>query len=149
MIFVATKSNKKDKRKKGEKEKAIITLTPEEAVEVIVKLSNQGLTPSEIGITLRDSYGIKNVKELLGKGIEKVLEEKGLLPDMPRDLLNLIRKSVIINRHMKANKHDMTAKRGYLLTVSKIKRLTKYYAKKGKLKKGWKYTPEAAELLVK
>ncbi len=142
-------ANKKSKKKEDKEKQVFIDLSPQEIVELIAKLSNQGLTPSEIGITLRDSYGVKNVKATVGKSIEKILGEKELLPDMPRDLLNLIRKSVVIQRHMKANKHDTTAKRGYLLTVSKIKRLTKYYAKKGKIKKDWKYTPEEAELLVK
>lgn len=121
----------------------------DEIKKVIVDLANTGQTASEIGMTLRDSYGIPNVKKAVGARVEEVLAEKNLLPDMPRDLLNLIRRSVMQYRHMNKNKHDKTVVRGYTLTVSKIRRLTDYYARKGKLDKGWRYTPEAAELLVK
>ena len=54
-----------------------------------------------------------------------------------------------VQRHMQTNKKDQTAKRGYTLTVSKIRRLTDYYHRTGKLDKAWRYTAETAALLVK
>jgi len=122
---------------------------PEEIEQIIVELANSGLTASEIGMILRDQYGVPSVKKLSGKKIEEILEKHKLGSDIPRDMLNLIRKSVKLQKHMGKNKKDMTSKRGYQLTVSKIRRLTKYYVKKGKLPKGWRYTPEKAALLVK
>ncbi|PIN84659.1 MAG: 30S ribosomal protein S15 [Candidatus Diapherotrites archaeon CG11_big_fil_rev_8_21_14_0_20_37_9] len=122
---------------------------PDEVEGIIVNLTNAGMTPSEIGLNLRDQHGVPNVKKLTGVTIEKILSKHKLLSDIPRDLLNLISKSVQLQKHMKENKKDMTAKRGYQLTVSKIRRLTKYYIEKGKLEKGWRYTPEKAALLVK
>ncbi|MCR4368767.1 MAG: 30S ribosomal protein S15 [archaeon] len=122
---------------------------PAEIEQVILDLANTGQTPSIIGMTLRDQYGIPSTKKLTGKTIEKILSEKGVEADFPRDLLNLISRSVTLKRHMDANKKDMTSKRGYILTVSKIRRLTKYYDSKGKIPKGWRYTPQQAELLVK
>ena len=68
---------------------------------------------------------------------------------MPEDLLNLIRRSVILSNHLNKNKKDYSAKRGYELTVAKIRKLTKYYAKKNRIPKGWVYTPEQAALLVR
>ncbi len=121
----------------------------DEVAEIIVSLANSGMTPSEIGMALRDQYGIPSVKNLTGKNIEKILSENKLGSDIPRDMLNLIKKSVEVQSHMKKNHKDTTAKRGYQLTVSKIRRLTIYYTKKGRLPKGWKYTPESAALLVK
>lgn len=126
-----------------------IEYKPAEIEQVIFDLNNQGLTSSEIGMTLRDQYGVPSVKKLTGKTIEAILKAKGVEIDFPRDILNLIRKSVTLQRHMTGNKKDTTAKRGYQLTVSKIRRLTKYYDGKGKLPKGWRYTPEEAALLVK
>jgi len=122
---------------------------PSEVVQVIVELANTGMTASEIGMTLRDQYGVPSVKKLTSKTIEKILTENNLESDFPRDLLNLIKKSVTLQRHMEKYKKDMTSKRGYILTVSKIRRLTKYYSRKGKLPKDWRYTPEQAALLVK
>jgi len=122
---------------------------PAEVEQIIVDLANTGLTPSEIGMTLRDQYGVPSTHKLLGKKIEQVLDEKNLGSDIPRDMLNLIIKSVTLQKHTEKNKKDMTSKRGYQLTVSKIRRLTKYYIKRGKLAKDWRYTPEKAALLVK
>lgn len=137
------------KEKTGEKAVAWVDYKPSEVEELVVGLANQGMTPAEIGMNLRDQHGIPSVKKLTGMNLEKILEKKGLQTDMPRDLLNIIKRSVVIYRHMQANRKDMTAKRGYTLAVSKIRKLTKYYIEHGKLDRNWRYTPEAAELLVK
>ncbi len=47
------------------------------------------------------------------------------------------------------HKHDMHAKRGLLLTNSKINRLVKYYKKIKKLPENWKYDDKTAEFLVR
>lgn len=122
---------------------------PKEVEQLIVELANTGITPSEIGMTLRDQYGVPSVKKLTGKNIEEILSDNNLQSDIPRDLLNLIKRSVKLHKHMSGNKKDQTAKRGYTLTVSKIRRLTDYYIRSGKLDRGWRYTPETAALLVK
>lgn len=122
---------------------------PEELGEAIINMANAGHTAAEIGMMLRDQYGVPSFKKLSGKTIEDLLAEHNLLPEVPRDLLNLIRKSVNLQKHMAENRKDFTAKRGYQLTVSKIRRLVGYYHKKGKLPSGWRYTPETAALLVK
>ncbi len=122
---------------------------PEEVEELIVGLANQGMTPSEIGMALRNQKGIPSVKKLTGMNLEKILEKRGMRGDMPRDLLDLIGRSVVLHRHMQANRKDMTAKRGYQLTVSKIRKLRNYYIRKGRVDREWRYTPEAAELLLK
>jgi len=121
----------------------------EELEEQVVSLANAGHSSSKIGLILRDEYGVKNFEEATGKKIQGVLKENKLVGEMPEDLLNLIRRSVMLNNHMNKNKHDYSAKRGYELTVAKIRRLTKYYAKKRKIPQGWVYTPEHAALLVK
>jgi len=117
--------------------------------EQIVSLANAGHSPSSIGLILRDEHGVKNFMETTGKSIQQVLGEHKLLGEMPEDLLNLIRRSVVLSNHMAKNKKDYSAKRGYELTVSKIRRLTKYYSKKNKIPANWHYTPEQAALLVK
>ena len=102
-----------------------------------------------IGIVLRDQYGIPSVKLITKKSITKILEENNLGLKIPEDLMNLKKKAVNINKHMKAHKHDMTAKRGMQLTESKIRRLAKYYIREGKLPKNWKFDIEKAKLLVR
>jgi small subunit ribosomal protein S15 len=120
-----------------------------ELEEQVVSLANAGHSPSKIGLILRDEFGVKNFSEVASKRIQDVLRENELVGDMPEDLLNLIRRSVILSNHLNKNKKDYSAKRGYELTVAKIKKLTKYYSKKNKIPKGWVYTPEQAALLVK
>ena len=143
------KEHADSKAKAHEKSGDWIEDKPEEVKHIVIELANSGLTESEIGMSLRDQYGIPSIKKLTGKTVGKILEEKGITSDFPRDLLNLIKKSVKLQRHMEANKKDMSSKRGYQLTVSKIRKLTKYYSEKSKIPKGWRYTQEEAALLVK
>lgn len=126
-----------------------LDIKPEEVIELVVKLANEGYTKSESGMILRDQYGIPSVKAITGKTIGQILKEKNLGQTFPEDMLSLIRKSVKLEAHLNQNKKDFAAKRGYELTVSKIRRLTKYYAKKGLIPKDWRFTPESARLLVK
>lgn len=137
-------------KKKETKTKTPGTITVDEAEEYIVSLANAGHSPSQIGLILRDEHGVKDFYELSGgKSVQKVLADNKLLGDMPEDLLNLIRRSVMLYNHLDKNKKDFSAKRGYEITVSKIRKLGKYYSKKGKLPSTWRYTAEAAALLVK
>ena len=126
-----------------------VELKPKEIEELVVSLANAGKTPAEIGMILRDQHGIPDVKLASKKRISQILAENKLLPDVPRDLLNLISKAVALMKHMDENKKDQTAKRGYQLTVSKIRRLAKYYKGTRKLPEDWRYTPQQAKLLVK
>lgn len=115
---------------------------------VIAKLAKDGNTASKIGIILRDSYGIPDVKTILDKSITKVLEEKGLQKDLPEDLLALITRTVDIRTHLEENKQDKVAKRGLQITESKIKRLVKYYKLNGKLSEDWKFDPKRAKMFI-
>ena len=124
-------------------------MSVKEAEETVVSLANAGHGPSKIGLILRDEHDIKNFNELTGKTVKAVLKDNNLLGDIPEDLLNLIRKSVILHNHLEKNKKDFSAKRGYEVTVSKIRKLSKYYVKKGILPNDWYYSPEKAALLVK
>jgi len=121
---------------------------PKEIEFLIVKFAKEGKSPSQIGIYLRDEYGIPDVKAVCKKSITKILEEKKLGKEVPEDLMALIRKAVLLRKHLGDNKQDMSAKRGLILTESKIKRLTKYYRRTGRLALNWKYDPEKIKLVV-
>ena len=120
----------------------------DEIEKLIVKLAKEGYGQSEIGLILRDQYGVPDVR-LIEIRISKVLEKHGLGKEIPEDLFNLFKKAVNLRRHLKTNKKDYTSKRGLELTESKIRRLGKYYVKTGKLPKDWKYDPEKTKLLVR
>ena len=115
---------------------------------LIIKLAKEGKTPSQIGIILRDIYGIPDEKLVTKKNITKILEEKKILPELPEDLTALIKKAISVRKHMESNKKDEKARFGLLLTESKIKRLTKYYKRVNKLPSEWRYEPEKAALVM-
>ena len=121
----------------------------EEVEALVVKLGKEGVSSSLIGLILRDQYGIPDVKLITGKKITEILEDNGMKPKYPEDLLNLIRKAVRIRKHLEENKKDYHSKRGLELTESKIKRLVKYYRRTKKLPEDWRYDPEKAALIVR
>ncbi|MCX6800989.1 MAG: 30S ribosomal protein S15 [Candidatus Diapherotrites archaeon] len=140
----------KAKKKVSSKKKVVqVSVSPKEAEEIVVSLSNAGHSPSEIGLILRDEHGVKNFYVHTGKRIQKVMAEHKLVGEVPEDMLNLIKKSVALQNHLAKNKKDFSAKRGYEITVSKIRRLAAYYSKKGRIAKDWKYDAESTALLVK
>ena len=51
--------------------------TPEDVVEHIIKLARKGLNPSQIGVTLRDSHGIPQVRFITGNKILRILKAQG------------------------------------------------------------------------
>ncbi|MBC7119946.1 MAG: 30S ribosomal protein S15, partial [Methanobacteriaceae archaeon] len=69
--------------------------------------------------------------------------------EYPEDLINLMKKAVNIREHLKEHPKDLHSRRGLQLVESKIRRLVKYYVRKGVLPEGWKYDPEKAALIVK
>ena len=125
-----------------------LKLTQKEVELLIVKLTKEGKKPSQIGMILRDEYGLPDVKTFTKKSITEILKEKDLVPELPEDLLALIRKAVFLRKHLEENKKDFGAKRGLQLTESKIRRLGKYYRKAKKLDSSWKYDPEKVKLYV-
>ncbi|MBD3204347.1 30S ribosomal protein S15 [Candidatus Woesearchaeota archaeon] len=125
-----------------------IRYKPKEIELLIVKLAKQGMTPSQIGLHLRDTYGIPDVKLITKKKISKILVEKKILPEIPEDLMNLLKKVVALQKHLENNKKDKVAIRGLRLTESKVRRLVKYYKESKKLASSWNYNPKNVNLLV-
>lgn len=118
-------------------------------VEMIVgKLAKEGKSMSEIGIIMRDTYGIPSIKLITGKTVSAIIEEKKLSKELPEDLLALLRKVVALRKHFENNRQDMTAKRGVQLTESKINRLVKYYKSTGRLDSKWKYDPKRVSMYL-
>ena len=115
---------------------------------LILKLNKEGKTPSQIGLYLRDVYGIPDVKVLCNKSITQILIDKKITIQIPEDLMFLLKKFIMIKKHLEENKQDKVALRGLQLTESKIQRLVKYYKRTQKLPKDWKYDVNKAKLYV-
>merc|ERR1712224_650590 len=107
-----------------------------------------GLTPSKIGVRLRDSKGIANVKSLTGNKILRILKAKGLAATLPEDLYHLIKKAVSVRKHLERNRKDMDSKFRLILIESRIHRLARYYRLAKKLEPNWRYESSTASTLL-
>merc|ERR1712186_246663 len=125
-----------------------LKLTSEEVNEQIFKLAKKGLTPSQIGVILRDSHGVAQVRFVTGNKILRILKSKGLAPDLPEDIYYLIKKAVSIRKHLERNRKDRDSKFRLILIESRIHRLGRYYRTKGVLAPTWKYESATASALV-
>ncbi len=121
----------------------------EEIEEMILKFTREGKSTSEIGIILRDTYGIPSVKEVTGERINQILKRNGQAKEYPEDLMNLIKRAINIRDHLTENPKDMHSKRGLTIIESRIRKLGSYYVDDGVLPEGWRYDPQEAALLVK
>lgn len=115
---------------------------------LVVKYAKEGKASSQIGLYLRDEYGIPSVKLVTGKTITTILKEKGFAKKLPEDLMALLKKVLAIKDHLEENHKDEPAKRGLTLTESKILRLVKYYKRTGRVAKDWNYNPKQIKMYV-
>ena len=128
---------------------AWVTLSATEIEDLIAKLAKDGIVSAKIGLILRDQYGVPDVKLATGKTITKIMEEKNVMPPLPEDLPNLMRRAISLNGHLKENKGDISNKRGLNMIEAKIRRLERYYKRNGVLPADWKYSLKNAELMLK
>jgi small subunit ribosomal protein S15 len=126
-----------------------VTYSDEEIENFILKFTKEGRSPSEIGVVLRDQYGIPSVKAVTGEKITAILKRNEQSQEYPEDIMNLIKRAVNIRDHLKENPKDLHNKRGLNIIESRIRRLGKYYVNDGALPEGWRYDPQEAALLVK
>ncbi len=116
--------------------------------EIVLRMAKEGVPPTKIGLALRDQHAVPNVKAVLGMGLNSFLTQEKALPEFPDDLMNLIKKAVRMQEHLKTRK-DVHNEVKLRHVESKIGRLVKYYAAKRRIPAGWKYDAEKAALLVK
>eukprot|EP00761_Pharyngomonas_kirbyi_P011095 gb/GECH01011119.1/.p1 GENE.gb/GECH01011119.1/~~gb/GECH01011119.1/.p1 ORF type:complete len:152 (+),score=15.84 gb/GECH01011119.1/:1-456(+) len=121
---------------------------PEEVEKQVCKLAKKGLAPTQIGVLLRDSHGVGQVKAVTGNKIVRILKSNGLAPEIPEDLYHLIKKAVTIRKHLEKSKKDKDAKYRLILVESKIHRLSRFYKKNKQLPPNWKYDSATASTLV-
>ena len=120
----------------------------DEIEKTILQLSTQGKSSSEIGMSLRDRYGVPDVTLVTGKKIVAILKENKQASKIPEDIRNLIVKVLELTKHVDKNKNDAHNKRSLNNMVSKIRRLEKYYRREGVLPQDWKYSTQNAEMLI-
>ena len=128
---------------------AWVPLEPKEIQEEILRLHGEGLATAEIGVRLRDAYGVPSVRLATGKSIMDILKAKGVKFALPEDLSALMKRAVDLQGHLKEHTKDLSNARGLQLIESKIRRLSAYYKRQGVLPADWDYSIKLAELQVK
>ncbi|MCL4343915.1 MAG: 30S ribosomal protein S15 [Nitrososphaerota archaeon] len=123
-----------------------LNISPEEVSSLAVKLKNDGVPTSSIGIELRDKYGVPGIKYVTGKSLVDVLKENNVQDAMPEDLMNLLTKAQRLNRHLQVHKTDRKNRHSLELVEAKVHRLSKYYKSKGILPADWRYKSVIAQL---
>mmetsp|Transcript_22018 Transcript_22018/g.34521 ORF Transcript_22018/g.34521 Transcript_22018/m.34521 type:complete len:152 (-) Transcript_22018:386-841(-) len=118
-------------------------------VNLVCNLAKKGLVPSQIGVYLRDSEAIGQIKSLSGRNVLRILKINHLAPEIPEDLFFLIRRAGNIRKHLEKNKKDKDSRFRLILTESKIHRLARYYKKKGNLEEKWRYDRQTYKTISK
>jgi small subunit ribosomal protein S15 len=117
--------------------------------ELVVSYAKQGVPQAMIGEKLKKEHGILYVKQATGKRMHQILDEHKVAPQIPQDLLDLMKRAVGMRAHIERNKQDIHNTVRLHRAESKIWRLTRYYVREGKLPENWKYDPNEAALIIK
>ena len=112
---------------------------PEDLKRIVVSLAREGHSKSSIGTILRDRHGVPSMKSATGMTVGQVLKEGGEDPIAAEDLKLLMKKAEGMKRHLERYKSDRLNVHNLQLVESKIRRLAKYYKKKGILPTDWRY----------
>jgi small subunit ribosomal protein S15 len=143
------KGKASSKRPPADRPPEWVSLKPEEVEKLVLKLHQEGLQTAQIGIRLRDQYGIPSVKLITGKSMTRILQEHGVKMDLPEDLRNLMKKAVRLESHLREHRKDLHNRRSLELIEAKIRRLARYYKREGVLPEDWEYSRKAAEIQVR
>ena len=122
--------------------------TRDDVVRTVIELAKQKNSSAMIGTIMRDRYGIPDVRTMTGKNISDMMKANKVYPNMPEDMLNLLRHAVSMRDHLKRSRKDRHSLRSLLNLESKIRRLAKYYKKEKMLPQNWTYSPEEARLII-
>ncbi len=119
-----------------------------EVEKLIVELSNAGNSTATIGTILRDRYAVPDARLVIGERISKILSRNDITTTYPEDMMNLMRRALGLIDHLNNNSKDLHNRRQLALCESKIRRLSRYYKRKGTLPDSWTYKRDQLRLMV-
>jgi len=149
MAKLHTKKKGKSGSRKVKGSQKWVEFSAEEIEKMIIDLRKAGNSASKIGHVLRDQYGIGSIQEITGKSIMEIIESKIGKVDYPDDILNLIKRSVSLRKHLERHRSDAHNRTKLHSVEAKIRRIGSYYTRTGKLPADWSYDPTKAALLVR
>jgi small subunit ribosomal protein S15 len=101
---------------------------------LIQEMAKKGMEPAMIGQKLKEEHGVLYIKHSMGKSLTEIMQSKGITPQIPYDLTDLMKKAVSINYHLGSNKHD---------TSNRIMEAHQVLHKKGPAAGGMEIRPQA------
>jgi len=107
---------------------AWLKLSEEDLVKLIANLSEK-YQPAQVGLILRDQYGIPTTK-VYGKKLGAYLKEAG--KPVNSDLKNMEKKVEKMNEHLKKHITDKKSKHLLQKSVSRLNAIKKYSARRNK-----------------
>jgi small subunit ribosomal protein S15 len=110
---------------------------------MVIKLAKDGYSASIIGTILRDRHGVPLTKPITGKKIAQILKDADLAPPLPEDFETLLKKAARLHLHLEKNNKDLHNKRALQIIEARIRKLSKYYKRRGMLPLDWKYEAKA------
>merc|ERR1712046_382335 len=125
-----------------------VQVSTQDLCDQIIKLAKKDSTPSQIGVTLRDSHGVPQVKSVTSSKVLRILKRAGIAPQVPEDLYMLIKKAIAIRKHLEKFRKDKDAKFRLICTESRIHRLARYYRNVKSLPPTWRYNSKKADTLI-
>ena len=109
-----------------------------EIKSAIIALAKKNQPAARIGATVRDLYGVGNVRDVLGCDLVEFLKKNNCAPAIPSDLECLVTRANAIRKHLSTYKKDNDAKYRLILINSRLHRLVRYYKEKSVLPGNWK-----------
>ena len=115
---------------KKEIEKPVwLKMKEEDVKKIIAEVAEKYKQPAQIGLVLRDQYGIPTTK-IYGKKLAKYLEELGI--ESSKELENSEKKVGRMKEHLKKNITDRRSKHKLQKAQSRFNILKRYFGKKSK-----------------
>lgn len=136
------------KRPVGAKNPEWVTLSGKEVEDLVVKYHRDGVPAAQVGLKLRDLHAVPSIRLATGKRVAEILEGSKITPEIPDDLMSLLRKAVNLDRHIQRNKKDLHNSHSLQNVEAKIRRLVGYYQREGRMPASWRYSLSSAKLIV-
>lgn len=113
----------KEITKKTDESKSLANIKPSEIETIIVNLAKENKSPAQIGVILRDQYGVPKARLVLNKKMKKILEESNI--NYKSDKTIIEENVENLKKHMEKNKHDNTAKKAITKKLWRIQKLSR------------------------
>ena len=122
-----------------------VNYSQDEIVATISKLAKEGFAPSQIGLRLREEYGLPKTNTYLVKTLTGILEESNSGPPIPEDLGRLVERAAKHKEHLANHHADRKNVRSLELLEAKIHRLSSYFKSYETLTRVRKYSVAVAQ----